>query len=204
LISHLRSCLSLGRLNQNLKQEILEAAEKRLWSRGFRHMTIEEIAMDANTAKGTIYLYFSSKEDILLALLSKFKTEISIKQKAIYADTSLSIEDRIRKVIKTNIQSAYEKISGCKEANEFFASMHPRAWSVLEPYINEEEELITNLIDEGGKQGIFRVDNAKSAAKTLKCALKGYLPPHVDCFNMNEVNDEIDSIINMALKSFRA
>jgi TetR/AcrR family fatty acid metabolism transcriptional regulator len=46
---------------------ILEAAEKTFARRGFYHARISEIASAAGVADGTIYLYFKSKDDLLIS-----------------------------------------------------------------------------------------------------------------------------------------
>ena len=50
------------------RQSILEAAMNVFAQRGYAAATIRAIAREANIAQGTIYLYFPSKRDILLAL----------------------------------------------------------------------------------------------------------------------------------------
>lgn len=50
------------------RQSILEAAMKVFAQRGYAAATIRAIAREAHIAQGTIYLYFPSKRDILLAL----------------------------------------------------------------------------------------------------------------------------------------
>ena len=50
------------------RQAILEAAMKIFAQRGYAAATIRGIAREADIAQGTIYLYFPSKRDILLAL----------------------------------------------------------------------------------------------------------------------------------------
>ncbi len=50
------------------RQAILEAAMKIFAQRGYAAATIRGIAREAEIAQGTIYLYFPSKRDILLAL----------------------------------------------------------------------------------------------------------------------------------------
>lgn len=46
---------------------ILEAAEKTIARRGFYNARISEIASEAGVADGTIYLYFKSKDDLLIS-----------------------------------------------------------------------------------------------------------------------------------------
>jgi len=51
-------------------QEILAAARKLLEQQGLEAMTMEEIAAAAGVAKGTLYLYFQSKDDLIQALMT--------------------------------------------------------------------------------------------------------------------------------------
>ncbi|MCG2771925.1 MAG: TetR/AcrR family transcriptional regulator, partial [Desulfobacterales bacterium] len=52
-------------------REILAAARSLLEQRGPEAMTMEEIAAAAGVAKGTVYLYFQSKDDLIQALIAQ-------------------------------------------------------------------------------------------------------------------------------------
>jgi AcrR family transcriptional regulator len=52
-------------------QEILTAARKLLDQRGLEAITMEEIAAAAGVAKGTLYLYFQSKDNLIQALITQ-------------------------------------------------------------------------------------------------------------------------------------
>jgi len=58
------------------REEILGAARRVFAERGFRGTTIADIAEEAKIALGTIYLYFSSKEDVFAALNQRFNEVI--------------------------------------------------------------------------------------------------------------------------------
>jgi len=51
-------------------REILAAARRLLEQRGLEALTMEEIAAAAGVAKGTLYLYFESKDDLIQALIT--------------------------------------------------------------------------------------------------------------------------------------
>ena len=51
------------------KNTILRAARKLFFEKGFRSVTVEGIAKRADLAKGSIYLYFRSKEEIYTQIL---------------------------------------------------------------------------------------------------------------------------------------
>jgi AcrR family transcriptional regulator len=62
-----RAALSVERREQIL------AAAVRLWTQyGFEATTLEALAREAGIAKGTIYLYFSTKEELLAAAVERF------------------------------------------------------------------------------------------------------------------------------------
>lgn len=56
------------REKQQRKEEIVQAAEDVFFSRGFEHSTMDDIAERAELSKGTLYLYFKSKEDLHMAV----------------------------------------------------------------------------------------------------------------------------------------
>jgi AcrR family transcriptional regulator len=51
-------------------QAILQAATRVLAERGFDALTMEEVAKAARLAKGTLFLYYKHKEDLVLAVFS--------------------------------------------------------------------------------------------------------------------------------------
>ena len=59
------------REHERKKDEILDAAETLFFSHGYEKTTINEIASSAEFAKGTIYLYFSAKAEIYLAIINR-------------------------------------------------------------------------------------------------------------------------------------
>jgi AcrR family transcriptional regulator len=54
------------------RQDILEAALELFRDRGFDETTVQDIATAAGVAAGTVYLYFPSKEHVLVALHNRF------------------------------------------------------------------------------------------------------------------------------------
>jgi len=53
------------------REEIIQAAEKVFFSMGMDQATMDDIAAEAELSKGTLYLYFKSKEDLHLSVARK-------------------------------------------------------------------------------------------------------------------------------------
>lgn len=57
------------------RQEILEAAEEVFQAKGFAAATMEEVANAAEVSKGTLYLYFRSKDALLGEILGTYVSD---------------------------------------------------------------------------------------------------------------------------------
>lgn len=53
------------------RQEIILAAEKVFFSKGFANTTMDDIAAEAELSKGTLYLYFKSKEELFKVFVKR-------------------------------------------------------------------------------------------------------------------------------------
>src|SRR3954447_356937 len=58
------------------RKVIFETAIRLFAERGFESPTIEEIAAAAGTGKGTVYNYFSTKEEILVEFMVEFEVRL--------------------------------------------------------------------------------------------------------------------------------
>ena len=57
-----------AREKQRRYNRIVDAAEKVIFSKGIEQATMEEIAREAELSKGTLYLYFKSKNELYMAI----------------------------------------------------------------------------------------------------------------------------------------
>jgi len=54
---------------ESRRSAILKAARKLFFDRGFKNVTVDKIAAKAEVSKGSVYLYFKSKEEIYTQIL---------------------------------------------------------------------------------------------------------------------------------------
>lgn len=59
------------REKQQRREEIIQAAEKVFYSMGLESATMDDIAAQAELSKGTLYLYFRSKEELFFEVARK-------------------------------------------------------------------------------------------------------------------------------------
>jgi TetR/AcrR family fatty acid metabolism transcriptional regulator len=99
------------------RDELLEAAIKVFGEHGYEAATIDQIAAEAGVSKGTMYNYFSSKQDLFAQLFSR---------------TVAADEQRMEELLRTD-QAASDKIDGLLDLwFERLASYHNMGRLVLE------------------------------------------------------------------------
>ena len=81
------------------REHILESAMRCFAAKGYHASSIQEIAEEAGIAKGLVYFYFKSKEDLLLSALQHFYDKMGDNLAVLRADGELPPRDRLHAML---------------------------------------------------------------------------------------------------------
>lgn len=84
------------------RNEILETAQRLVYTKGYEQMSIQDILDEQNMSKGAFYHYFSSKQDLLEALIDRILAEIEPILLPIVQDPDLPAIEKLRRVFDTS------------------------------------------------------------------------------------------------------
>jgi AcrR family transcriptional regulator len=73
---------------QEREELILQAAEEVLMEKGYYDTSMDEIALRVGVAKGTVYLHFQSKEDLVEAIFQRDMQKVMAHVEAMIASTA--------------------------------------------------------------------------------------------------------------------
>ncbi|MGE7954147.1 TetR/AcrR family transcriptional regulator [Lysinibacillus xylanilyticus] len=138
---------------QERRNEILDAADELFGQKGFDGTSTNDILEKVGIARGTLYYHFKSKEDIMDALIERYNAQILGAAKAIAAEKSIPVNERIvRVVMALNISdgNGKEMIDHIHKPQN--ALMHRKIQKVI---INGLPPILTEIIREGIEQGLF-------------------------------------------------
>ena len=89
------------------KKEILDVSERLFCTNGYDNTSTNDILAEIGIARGTLYYYFSSKEDILDAIIDRILEDINRKVSFVAMDESIPVLERFTKaVLCANVDTA--------------------------------------------------------------------------------------------------
>ena len=92
-----------GPATSGKRERILEAAVRIFAEKGFYNAKVSEIAREASVADGTIYLYFKSKDDLLISIFEDRMEEVNANARAAVAGDGTPI-DRLMRVLRSHLE----------------------------------------------------------------------------------------------------
>ena len=96
---------------QAMQTRILDAAMGCFLDQGFHVTKMEDVARAAGLAKGTLYLYFKGKDEVMLALLTRYFSDIRQRIAAMPAPPSLARPPRVAPVSGTKNQPLHTALN---------------------------------------------------------------------------------------------
>lgn len=156
------------------KQElILTAAQHVFATEGFHAARVDSIARLAGVAKGTIYLYFRSKEEILVALMeNRFGRLRTLIRAGLEANTGKEAANAFRESIRRIIAAHFQFYS---EHKEFVAILYGQLGRIAQgmevPAKRSAEDLsrmIAGVLARGVESGVLRPIDPHTLASALQ------------------------------------
>lgn len=189
------------------REQILAGAWRVFKRKGFDAASMNDITREAGVSKGTIYVYFSNKEDLFVALVDHHRNEFATSMRHILEGTEEVREGLeqfgkafANKMICSDMIPAMRSVLGVidrmpKLAQRFFLSAPNNVRTVLLDFIQHQVEI-----------GHLKVDDPELAARQyielstgtfFKLRLFGELEGPVP-------DEELDRVISSAINVFMA
>ena len=168
------------------RERILRAAWARIRQYGYAKTTVEEIARDAGIAKGTAYLYFRSKADIMLALVEETNRRILEELVAIRMEDRPVIE-RLHDLMLHRVRAIAEIVRKHPHGEEFVRSFKPEIVRRVEAFVHKQGELAAALIREGNEADVLAVDDPDATGMLLAELFERFTPPYDHSTTADEV-----------------
>ncbi len=191
---------------REIREAILDATDQLLARFGYQKMTIDDLAKEVGIGKGSIYLHFSSKEEIALSHVDRIVERLCIRLKVISAE-NISNEERLRKMLLTRVTFRFDSVQHYTQSiNELLSSLRAKLLAHRKQYHDAEAEIIADIIKDGQAKGEFEKGNALEIAYAFILATNSLLPFNLSTQELGK-REDIEAktlrIANILLKGIK-
>ena len=133
------------------RYEILDTAERLFHTKGYEKCTVNDILKEVGIAKGTFYYYFKSKEEVMDAIVSRYKEivvsraekilkkdDISPEEKLMHVFMAMRLNDKVDSDMLDELHKTENALLHQKTLNQIVTAMAPVLVKVIEEGIEKK------------------------------------------------------------------
>ena len=156
---------------------ILDAFRELLENEDIQHISVNEIAKKAGIGKGSIYYYFSSKDEILNALIKRTYADVVEMAKGLIHQTDLSIYARLAKITNGCIAATGDflrRSEAVRNKMDVSERIYDSAYihqQFMKHNIVDFKDIYTEIIQQEIDKGTIQVDSAAEVAEIVLIVL---------------------------------
>jgi len=192
-------------VSEERKDQIMNAAEEVFSKKGFSDARMDDIADETGLSKGTLYLYFKSKDDLIVAILDRlFQREFKAFEQLDLA--RMSATDAIWVFVETTVKDIKLMMRLLPITYEFMglAFRNKLVQKTFKAYLNYYLDLLIPVIQHGIDSGEFRQTDAKEIALAMGAMLEGTLLLWVYDSSLVEPEKHIQTGMKLLLEGVKA
>ncbi len=176
----------------------MAAALKHFAHEPYQAVTMDRVAEAAGVAKGTLYLYFPSKDALYLGVLSD-GLDAAYRTYQSSTDPGLPVIERLRRSIELMVEFYDQR----RDFLQFFASVEPRLAEarnrIIEAWRDRGFNFFAALVEEGIRTGVFTRIDPRLATFTIHGAIRSLLLYYGAGRPVSELSRELGNLMLRSL-----
>ena len=192
-------------VSEERKDQIMNAAEEVFTRKGFSNARMDDIAEETGLSKGTLYLYYKSKDDLIIAILDRiFQREFRTFENLDLA--SMSATDAIWTFTETTSKDVKMMMRLLPITYEFMglAFRNKFVQKTFKIYLNRYLDILVPIIQHGIDTGEFRPADPKEIVIAMGAVMEGTLLLWVYDNSLVDPEKHIRSGMKLLLEGVRA
>src|SRR5579872_4245897 len=190
-------------LREDMRDIILDASSRLMQRYGYRKMTMDDVAREARIGKGTIYLYFRSKEDVALSCADRNTERVQDRLRTI-AQSGGSPADRLREMLVMRVLLRFDIAQPyARSLDDLYTALRPAFLARRERWLEAEAQIFADVLIEGRLLGTFDMHDAILTAHTLLLATNALMPFSLSPQELgarDDVQHKVEHVVDVLLK----
>jgi AcrR family transcriptional regulator len=192
---------------EDIRDLILDATDRLLARYGYKKMTMDDLAQEVGIGKGTIYLHFPSKEEVVLSHIDRIVARLKEELSSIAREGGHAAA-RLRRMLVMRVMYRFDSVQHYTESlSDLLAALRPALLARRQRHFEEEAEVLAEVLLEGRRAGVFDFREARRLARTLLTATNALLPYSLSARELGERGDveaEATRVVNLLLNGLLA
>ncbi len=188
---------------EDIRDLILDAVDVLLAKFGYKKMTIEDVARQVGIGKGTIYLHFPGKEELILSHIDRIADRIVAKLLEI-AGTSDSPDRRIRKMLVHRVLFRFDSVAQYSQnLSDLLSSVRTALLARREAHFEKEAAVFEDVLREGARLGTFECADPRTTSFVLIQSTNSLLPFNLSARELGRreaVEDQVGRVADLLIK----
>jgi AcrR family transcriptional regulator len=171
---------------EETREAILDATDRLLARYGYRKMTVEDLAREVGIGKGSIYLHFSSKEEVVLSHVDRIVERLKVRLREIAREGGPAAV-RLREMLLARVLFRFDSVQHYTQSlDDLLAALRQSLLARRARYFDEEAQIFAEVLEEGRAAGELAFDDPREAAYSLLHATNSLLPYSLSTSELGE------------------
>lgn len=158
------------------RRQIFLAACRVLARKSFHQATVKEIALEANLAAGSIYLYLRSKEEMLLLLAESMVTELAEALPGIRAASGADPRRELLGIMRgaLDVIDRYREAFAVMNHEVRYIARRPKYRAAVELIVEPYFSALAGALKRGRELGLISFENVPSMVEAVHMLCSGW------------------------------
>ena len=160
----------------DIRDLILDGVDVLLARYGFRKMTMADLARQVGIGKGTIYLHFPDKDELVLSHVDRLSERVLRRLRELAASAA-SPAERLRRMLAERVLLRFDAVTHYSESlNELLSSLRSELVARRNAHFEREVRALAAVLRDGAAAGHLRRGRPLDDARSLVWSTNALLP----------------------------
>lgn len=160
-----------------VRAEILAAAQERFRTFGFGKTTMAEIASDVDMSAANLYRYFHNKQDIAAACAGQCMADLNSLLQNVIELPDLTATQRLHMFVQTAMRYYYEMSHETPRLNELVETVAQNHSGLIHERNQRMEKLLAAILRQGVEEGDYSITDLETTARSVNKATVLFTTP---------------------------
>jgi AcrR family transcriptional regulator len=188
---------------EDIRDLILDAVDNLLARFGYRKMTMEDVARQVGIGKGTIYLHFPSKEELVLSHIDRI-AETVIRKLREQAASPEAVDRRLRRMLVLRVLHRFDSVAHYSGSlGDLLSAVRGPLLARRQAHFDKEAAAFEDVLREGARAGQLDCPDPRGVSLTLIQSTNSLLPFNLSAAELGrreELEDEAGRIADLLIK----